>query len=93
MRLDKYLQTSRIIKRRAVATELCRSGRVLVNEQSAKPGRELRVGDRIELSFGSRGRLECEVVELPTRAVRKEDAHRLYRALSDTRISSAEGDE
>jgi ribosomal 50S subunit-recycling heat shock protein len=85
MRLDKYLQTSRIIKRRAMATELCKAGRVQVNDQPAKASKELRVGDRIALSFGSRGRLECEVLLLPEHGIRKEEATSLYRTITDTR--------
>ena len=85
MRLDKYLQTSRIIKRRTIATDLCKAGRVHVNDQPAKAGKELRIGDRIALSFGSRGRLECEVLVLPEHGVRKEEAASLYRTITDTR--------
>lgn len=85
MRLDKYLQTSRLIKRRAVATELCRAGRVWVNDQPAKAGKELRVGDRITVNFGSKGRVECEVLVLPEGAVRKEEAASLYRTIVDSR--------
>lgn len=91
MRLDKYLQTSRIIKRRAIATDLCKAGRVHVNDQPAKPGKELRIGDRIALSFGSRGRLECEVLLLPDRGIRKEEAASLYRTIADTRAASEDG--
>jgi ribosomal 50S subunit-recycling heat shock protein len=86
MRLDKFLQVSRLIKRRMVATEFCRSGRVSVNEAPAKPGRELRVGDHIALNFGAHGRLVCEVLLLPERGVRKDEAANLYRTLTDTRV-------
>ena len=89
MRLDKFLQTSRIVKRRAVAAQLCDRGRVDVNGRTAKPGKELQVGDRISLRFRSGGALDCEVVELPTRAVRKEQAASLYTVVEDTR---AEGE-
>jgi len=90
VRLDKYLQMSRIIKRRTVATELCKAGRVLVNNQPAKPSKELQIGDRIALSFGSKGRLECEVLSLPEHGVRKEEATSLYRTIADTRASIEE---
>jgi len=85
MRLDKFLQTSRIIKRRAVAAKVCNSGRVLVNDRPAKPGKELAVGDRLTLTFGSGEVLVCEVVEVPKGAVRKDEAARLYRTIEDTR--------
>ena len=89
MRLDKFLQTSRIIKRRTVATKLCSAGRVAVNDRSAKPGKELQVGDTIHVRFGARGEMICEVLELPTRGIRKEDAAGLYKTLLDTRTSGA----
>ncbi len=89
MRLDKFLQTSRIVKRRTVATQLCSRGRVEVNERSAKPGRALEVGDTVSLSFGSDGQLVCRVLDLPTRGIRKEEAAGLYEVVEDTRKSSA----
>ena len=89
MRLDKFLQTSRIVKRRTVATQLCSRGRVDVNERPAKPGRALEIGDTVALSVGSDGKLVCRVLNLPTRGIRKEEAAGLYEVVEDTRKSSA----
>ncbi len=63
MRLDKFLKVSRIIKRRPVAKEACEGGRVKVNGQTAKPGRSIGPGDRLEIAFGNRT-LEVEVLEV-----------------------------
>lgn len=52
MRLDKFLQISRLIKRRTSAKEACLAGRVQVNGKVAKPGSEVKVGDRIDLAWG-----------------------------------------
>ena len=96
MRLDKFLQTSRLVKRRTVATQLCSRGRVEVNERAAKPGRALEVGDTVALSFGSDGKLVCRVLDIPTRGIRKGEAAGLYEVVEDTRESSsgaAAGDE
>ena len=41
MRLDKYLKTARILKRREAAKELALQGRIWVNERVAKPSTEL----------------------------------------------------
>lgn len=49
MRLDKFLKLSRLIKRRPVAQLACRSERVLVNGQVAKPAYQVKVGDIITL--------------------------------------------
>lgn len=53
MRLDKFLKVSRIIKRRTVAAEAADKGKVIVNGKEAKPSHRLKVGDVIELTFGS----------------------------------------
>ena len=47
MRLDKFLKVSRLIKRRTVANTVSEMGRVLVNGNSAKPAKQLKVGDII----------------------------------------------
>ena len=36
MRIDKFLKTARIIKRRTLAKEACDGGRVLINGKTAK---------------------------------------------------------
>jgi ribosome-associated heat shock protein Hsp15 len=49
LRLDKWLWAARLHKTRALAAEEAERGRVLVNGQPAKPGRELKAGDTVEL--------------------------------------------
>lgn len=52
MRLDKWLWAARFYKTRSLATDEIGKGRISVNTQSAKPSREVRPGDRIELRQG-----------------------------------------
>jgi ribosome-associated heat shock protein Hsp15 len=52
VRLDKWLWAARFFKTRSLATEEISRGRVLVNGQDAKPSRDVRAGDRIELRQG-----------------------------------------
>lgn len=52
MRLDKFLKTTRLIKRRTVAKELCSAGKVVVNRRVVKPSYEVEVGDVMELYLG-----------------------------------------
>lgn len=52
MRLDKWLWCARFYKTRALATEEIGKGRVIVNGQAAKPARELRCGDTVDLRQG-----------------------------------------
>ena len=80
MRLDKYLKNSRIIKRRTVAKDACEQGRVEVNGRVAKPGLELKIGDEIQITFGS-NTLKVRVAAMPE-TVRKEDAETMYEVIS-----------
>lgn len=79
MRLDKYLKNSRIIKRRTVAKDACEQGRVEVNGKVAKPGLELKLGDVIQITFGTNV-FKVRVVAMPE-TVRKDDAQSMYEAL------------
>ena len=79
MRLDKYLKTSRIIKRRTVACEACDGGRVSVNGTEAKPAKIVKEGDIIEIRFGGKT-LKLEVLSVKE-TVKKEEAASLYRII------------
>lgn len=79
MRLDKYLKVARIIKRRTVANEACDAGRVTVNGKAARASYDVKVGDIIEISFGTRP-FKAEVSNVPE-TVKKEDAAAMYKLL------------
>ncbi len=64
MRLDKFLQQSRLVKRRTLAKELADAGRVRLNGKTAKAAAEVAVGDRIEVTTGS-WQVEATVVRVP----------------------------
>jgi ribosomal 50S subunit-recycling heat shock protein len=64
MRLDKYLQASRLVKRRTLANRLCDAGRVSLNGHRAKAAAEVRVGDLVGVRFGART-LTARVLRLP----------------------------
>lgn len=49
VRLDKWLWAARFYKSRGLSSEEIGKGRVSVNGQLAKPSREVKVGDNIEL--------------------------------------------
>ncbi len=80
MRLDKFLKISRLIKRRTVANEACDAGRVMVNGKPAKASLKVKVGDVIEIQFGTRT-TKVEVLELKE-TVKKEEVESLYRYIS-----------
>ena len=80
MRLDKYLKVSRIIKRRTVANEACDAGRVLVNDKVAKASAEVKVGDVIEIGFGTKS-VRVRVLDIQD-TTKKEAAKELFEYLS-----------
>jgi len=47
LRLDKWLWAARFYKTRSLAAQEIGKGRVLVNDQPAKPAREIAVGDLV----------------------------------------------
>ena len=79
MRLDKYLKVSRIIKRRTVANEACDAGRVSVNGRQVKASYYVKVGDILEIAFGTRN-VKVEVLSV-AEVIRKDDAALLYRII------------
>jgi ribosome-associated heat shock protein Hsp15 len=56
-RLDIWLWAVRLTPTRAVATELCRNGRVEVNGGVAKSATAVKIGDRIEARIAQRQRI------------------------------------
>ena len=79
MRLDKYLKVSRLIKRRTVANEACDNGRISVNGRVVKDGYDVKVGDKIEISMGTR--TICVEVLLVAETVKKDDAAAMYKEI------------
>ncbi len=79
MRLDKYLKVSRLIKRRTVANEACDNARISVNGRPAKASYDVKVGDKIEISMGSRT-VAVEVLQV-AEAVKKDDAAAMYKEI------------
>ena len=80
MRLDKFLKVSRLIKRRTVANTVSEMGRVLVNGHPAKPAKQLKVRDIIEIEYSNRVE-KVEVLIIPTGNVSVQEAGTLYRIL------------
>ena len=77
MRLDKYLKVSRLIKRRTVANEACDNGRISVNGRVVKASYDVKVGDKIEISMGTRT-VAVEVLQI-SETVRKDEATAMYK--------------
>ena len=80
MRLDKFLKVSRLIKRRTVANTVSEMGRVLVNGNSAKPAKQLKVGDIIEIEYASKIE-KVEVLIIPNGNVSIQESSTLYKVI------------
>ncbi len=53
LRLDKWLWVARFFKTRSLATESISGGKVHLNGQRTKPGKEVKIGSRIEITKGT----------------------------------------
>lgn len=49
MRLDKWLWAVRLFKTRSQATEACKGGRIKMSGINAKPSKEIKVGEQIDI--------------------------------------------
>lgn len=81
MRIDKFLKVSRIIKRRTVSKDACEKDRILINGKQAKPSKEVKVGDIVEVVYQN-GTLKFRVLSVEDN-VKKENADKLYEVLND----------
>ena len=87
MRIDKYLKVSRILKRRTVSKELALNERVEINGRVVKPSAEVKTGDIVTITFGSRV-LKIRVLSKED-VKRKKDAADLYEVVEESRIQQA----
>ncbi len=82
MRLDKFLKVSRIIKRRTVANEVCDMARVFVNDNPAKPAKQLKEGDIISIEYKTKT-LKAKVLKIPQSNVSVNEAPSLYEIIEE----------
>ena len=54
MRLDKYLKTSRLIKRRVIAKEASDKELITINDKVAKPASLVKIGDILTITLGNK---------------------------------------
>jgi len=82
LRIDVWLDVACLFKTRSEAQKACKSGKIKVNRQSAKPHRVIKVGDEIEIArpFGRTQRIV--VHGLVDRHIAKDEARHLYGDLT-----------
>ncbi|KAF1081002.1 MAG: hypothetical protein GQF41_2816 [Candidatus Rifleibacterium amylolyticum] len=83
MRLDKYLQVTGLIKRRALANEACKLGLIKINGTTAKATREVAVDDIIDICLARRD-MSIKVLQLITgSSLKKTIRHEYFTVLKD----------
>jgi ribosome-associated heat shock protein Hsp15 len=82
MRLDVWLDVSCLFKTRSEAQKACRGGKVDVNRQAAKPHREIKPGDEIEITRRFGRRQKVVVKGMSEQHVPKTEAKLLYEDLT-----------
>lgn len=88
MRLDKWLWVARFFKTRQLAVEAINGGKVQLNGQRTKPGKELRPGAHLRIHKGS---LEWEIRVLALARQRRpaSEAARLYEESAASQVRRA----
>ncbi|MEK9559548.1 MAG: RNA-binding S4 domain-containing protein [Flavobacteriaceae bacterium] len=64
MRIDKYLWATRYFKTRSIGSNACKNGKIHINDQPAKPAKEVYPGDRVRVRIDQIN-YEIEVLDLP----------------------------
>jgi ribosomal 50S subunit-recycling heat shock protein len=82
MRLDKYLKVSRLIKRRTVANDACDTSRITVNGKIAKASYNVKLGDLITVTFGTRS-VTVKVLDI-LESTKKADAQGMYEVVDQS---------
>ena len=91
MRLDKFLQVSRLVRRRTLANQLCDGGHVRRGGRPARASAEVAAGDVLEIDYGWR-RLTVRVQAVPAGPVPRAVAAMLCEVLADERDGPAPAD-
>ena len=78
LRLDIWLDVACLFKTRSEAQKACKGGKVSVNGHSAKPHRDVKVGDVVEITRPLGRRQRVVVARLADQHIPQADARLLY---------------
>ena len=87
-RIDKWLWAARFFKTRVLAAKACEIGRIVSNSTSAKPSREVKVGDTLQIT-NEGGTFTIEVLELSETRASAAIAQQFYRESDASRALRA----
>ncbi len=65
MRVDKFLNSVNLTKRRAVSEDMCKNGVISINGVTAKASKDVKVGDKLTIAYLERS-VSYEVLQIPT---------------------------
>lgn len=86
VRLDKWLWAARFFKTRSLAVDAIKKGQVRLGGERAKPGRGLRIGERLQVQKGELS-FDVEVMALSDRRGPAREAQQLYRETDASRAA------
>ena len=90
MRIDKFLNSVNITKRRTVAQDMISNGVVSINGKVVKASKNVELGDKIELAY-LKGTKRYEVLLIPTmKSTPKSEQEKYIKDISDKEGSSDE---
>jgi len=77
VRIDDYLSSVFLIKRRTLAKEWIVGGKVKLNGKRIKPAHPVKPDDLIEITY-PKSKLTIKVIEVPGKSVPKPEAEKYY---------------
>ncbi|MCL1892967.1 MAG: S4 domain-containing protein [Holophagaceae bacterium] len=89
MRLDLFLRTTHLLKRRELAKELCDEGMVRINGLPRKASAEVSVGDELDFPIYNR-LLKVRVLDVPQGNLPKGSQWSFIEILEDKRFPAEE---
>jgi ribosome-associated heat shock protein Hsp15 len=92
VRIDKWLWAARFFKTRSDASKACDLGRISSNGREAKPSRDVKIGDMLNIR-NEGGDFEIEVLQLSSVRGPAATAQTLYRETEASRIARAKAAE
>ncbi|MBL8584336.1 MAG: hypothetical protein JNL61_19190 [Rhizobiaceae bacterium] len=83
IRIDKWLWAARFFKTRSLATDAVSGGKVRLNEVPTKPSRDVKAGDRLDISNGET-RWQVIVLALSDKRGPASEARLLYEETAES---------
>jgi ribosomal 50S subunit-recycling heat shock protein len=85
MRIDDYLSTVFLIKRRTLAKEWINAGKVRLNGSRIKAGHDVKPGDIVDIYY-KHHKISVEITEIPHKSIAKSLAENYYKLVEDSEV-------